>query len=290
MLRAYFARLPLTDRVTHWWDLWASLAYGFFSGGCLTFLSIAARRAGVSDAGMALMLTMPYVGMLSGILLGHLAERHGPMPFYLWPTLASRASLLALPLVKGPIGFLAVAAAFHLLANLGGPAYASMMRSNFSDEHRGRLMGNVRVLIVVVAAGTSWAAGAVLERWPGSWHWLFAGASAVGIVALLFFARIRPRRWIPAGRPPAGLPAGRPGLRACQILRRDGAFLVPGHRVRAVLPRCRRARADPLVDERHCCGDSPRARHRGVAGHAAATCPPGPKRFDPVACSRPSWR
>jgi MFS family permease len=227
MLRSYFSRLPLTDRVTHWWDLWAGLATGVFNGGCIAFLSVAARRAGVSDAGMALMLTMPYLGALSGILLGHLADRYGPMPFYLWPTMASRAALLALALVKGPAGFLAAASAFHLLANLGTPSYAALMRSNFSDEHRGRLMGNVRVLIVVVAAGTSWAAGAVLERWPGSWHWLFAGASAVGIVALLFFARIRPRRWIPAGRPPAGLPAGRPGLRASLgALRRDGAFLV----------------------------------------------------------------
>ncbi|MCX7030059.1 MAG: hypothetical protein NTU62_08060 [Spirochaetes bacterium] len=92
MLRAYFSRLPLTDRVTHWWDLWAGLATGFFNGGCIAFLSIAARRVGVSDAGMALMLTMPYVGALSGILLGHLADRYGPMPFYLWPTLASRCS------------------------------------------------------------------------------------------------------------------------------------------------------------------------------------------------------
>ncbi len=226
MLRAYFARLPLTDRVTHWWDLWASLAYGFFSGGCLTFLSIAARRAGVSDAGMALMLTMPYVGMLSGILLGHLAERHGPMPFYLWPTLASRASLLALPLVKGPIGFLAVAAAFHLLANLGGPAYASMMRSNFSDEHRGRLMGNVRVLIVIVAGVTSWVAGAALERWAEAWRWLFAGAAAIGMVATLLFARIRPRRAGPP-RPPAIRPPAAVGLvDSLGLLRRDRGYLV----------------------------------------------------------------
>ena len=226
MLRSYFSRLPLTDRVTHWWDLWAGLTTGIFQGGCLVFLSVAARRVGISDAGMALMLTMPYVGALSGILLGHLADRYGPMPFYLWPTLASRAALLALALVKGPNGFLAVASAFHLLANLGSPSYASMMRSNFSDEHRGRLMGNVRVLIVTVAAGTSWAAGAALERWPDSWHWLFAGAAAVGIVAMLFFARIKPRRWVPVGSPAAG-PLSRPSLGASLgALRRDGTFLV----------------------------------------------------------------
>jgi predicted MFS family arabinose efflux permease len=225
MLRAYFSRLPLTDRVTHWWDLWAGLAYGVFSGGCLVFLSVAARRVGVSDVGMAVMLTMPYVGMLSGVLLGHLADRHGPMPFYLWPTLASRTVLLALPLVNGPAGFLAVASAFNLLANMASPAYASIMRSNFSDEHRGRLMGNVRVLIVVVAAAASWVAGAVLERWPDGWRWLFAAAAAVGIVATLFFSRIRPRHGVPAAGP-AGGPRRRPGLVASLgALRRDGAFL-----------------------------------------------------------------
>jgi predicted MFS family arabinose efflux permease len=225
MLRAYFSRLPLTDRVTHWWDLWASLAYGFFSGGCLTFLSIAARRVGVSGAGMALMLTMPYVGALSGILLGHLAERHGPMPFYLWPTLASRVALLALPLAKGPGGFLAVASAFHLLANLGSPSYASMMRSNFSDERRGRLMGNARVLIVAVAAGTSWAAGAALERWPDAWRWLFAAAAGIGIVSTLLFGRIRPRRWVPVGKPASGPPARASLGASLGGLRHDGAFV-----------------------------------------------------------------
>jgi hypothetical protein len=229
MPSAYFSSLPLTDRVTHWWDLWSGLATGFFNGGCIAFLSIAARRVGMSDAGMALMLTMPYVGALSGILLGHLAERHGPMPFYLWPTLASRAVLLVLPFARGPDGFLAAASAFHLLANLGSPSYASVMRSNFSDEHRGRLMGNVRVLVVLVAAGTSWAAGAVLERWPEAWRWLFAGAAAVGIVATLFFSRIRPRRRLPSGPPIGRLshgPRGRPGLIvSLGELRRDGPFL-----------------------------------------------------------------
>ena len=225
MLRSYFSRLPLTDRVTHWWDLWAGLTTGIFQGGCLVFLSVAARRVGISDAGMALMLTMPYVGMLSGVLLGHLAERHGPMPFYLWPTLASRAVLLSLPLVKGPSGFLAVASAFHLLASMGSPAYASVMRSNFSDEHRGRLMGNVRVLLVIVAAAVSWAAGAALERWQDSWRWMFAGAAAVGVVAALLFSRIRPRRWGPAASGP-GRRVGRRGLAASLgELRRDGPFL-----------------------------------------------------------------
>jgi len=228
MLRSYFSRLPLTDRVTHWWDLWSGLATGVFNGGCIALLSIAARRVGVSDAGMAFMLTMPYVGNLSGILLGHLAARYGPMPFYLWPTLASRAVLLALPLVRGPAGFLAAASAFHLLANLGSPSYASVMRSNFSDEHRGRLMGNVRVLVVLVAAATSWAAGAALERWPDGWRWLFAGAAAVGVVAALLFARIRPRRR-PARRPRPAAPAvaaREPGLAASLgALRKDGALI-----------------------------------------------------------------
>jgi MFS family permease len=229
MLRAYFSRLPLTDRVTHWWDLWSGLATGIFNGGCIAFLSIAARRVGMSDAGMALMLTMPYVGALSGILLGHLAERYGPMPFYLWPTLMSRAVLLVLPFARGPDGYLAVASAFHLLANLGSPAYASVMRSNFSDEHRGRLMGNVRVLVVLVAAGASWAAGAALERWPDAWRWMFAGAAAVGIVATLLFSRIKPRHRLPTGRPigrPLHDPPARPGLVASLgELRQDRPFL-----------------------------------------------------------------
>jgi hypothetical protein len=219
MLRTYFARLPLTDRITHWWDLWSALCMGVFSGGCLTFLSVAARRSGVSDAGMAFMLTMPYVGMLSGVLLGHLADRHGPMPFFTWPTAASRAVLLALPFTAGPAGFLAFASAHHLLGNLGGPSYASLMRSNFSEHHRARLMGNVRILVVVVTGLVSWGAGALLETRAEAWRWVFGAATVVGLLAVVFFSRIKARRATSAA-------AGTPGLAAAlRVLRGNGAFL-----------------------------------------------------------------
>lgn len=219
MLRSYFARLPLTDRVTHWWDLWSALCLGVFGGGCLTFLSVAARRSGVSDAGMAFMLTMPYAGMLSGVLLGHLADRHGPMPFFAWPAAASRAVLLALPFTGGAAGFLAFASAYHLLGNLGGPSYASLMRSNFSERHRARLMGNARILVVVVTGLVSWAAGAVLETRADAWRWVFGAATGVGLLAVVFFSRIKARR------PPLAAPRA-PGLAAALgVLRRNGAFL-----------------------------------------------------------------
>ncbi len=194
MLKSYFARLPLTDRITFAKDLSAGVCYGAFAGLALPLVSIVARRIGMSPAGITAMVTMQFVGALFGVLFGHLADRRAKMPFVLWPSLLARALIGLLAFAQTPVFYLVIVSVFNLLINLGGPAYSSIMRTNYSDAHRGRLMGNIRIVIMAVSTVMSACAGILLDVDEAMVRWLFLAASVFGMMSALIFARIRVRR------------------------------------------------------------------------------------------------
>jgi MFS family permease len=219
--RDYIARLPLTDRVTFVRDMQSSVLYGVFSGLALPLITIVARRIGMSAAGITLMVTMPYVGSLFGIFFGHLADTRAAMPLVAVPTCIARASIFLLAFVRTPAGYLAAVSVFYLLSNVTGPAYSSIMLTNYSNANRSRLMSNTRVMVVAVSTLFSAAAGMVLARDERAVHWMFAVASACGVASTLVFSRIRVRR-----RPAAQGTAPVSFLRAMRVVRKDAPFMV----------------------------------------------------------------
>lgn len=221
MLKSYFARLPLTDRITFAKELWAAVCYGAFAGLALPLVSVVARRIGMSPAGITAMLTMQFVGALFGVLLGHLADSRAKMPFVLWPSLAARGLIGLLAFARTPVPFLIVVSLFNLLVNVGGPAYSSIMRTNYSDAHRGRLMGNIRIVIMTVSTVLSACAGFLLEANESLVRWLFLAAAVFGMMSALIFARIRVRR-----EPALSAPAPESFVGAFRIVARNGPFLM----------------------------------------------------------------
>jgi MFS family permease len=222
MLKGYFSRLPLTDRVTFSRELVSGSLYGVYTGIALPLIPIVARRIGMSAAGITAMMTMQFVGALFGVLFGHLADRREKMPFVFWPGVVSRGMIALLALARTPVSFLIVVSGFNLLVNLGAPAYSSIMRSNYSNINRGRLMGNIRILIVAISAAVSTVAGLLLARNEGAVIWLFVAASGFGVLSSLAFARIKVRREpMPAGERPVG------GFRSSfQAVRRNTPFVL----------------------------------------------------------------
>jgi MFS family permease len=171
-----------------------------------------ARRIGMSTAAITLMVTMQFVGALFGVILGHAAARRAKMPFVVWPGVAARGLIGLLAFARTPIPFLVIACAFNLLVNVGGPAYASIMLTNYSNANRGRLMGNIRILITMVSAICSSAAGFVLVRNEDVVRWLFLVAAVFGVLSSLTFGTIKVRREPELPPEPSGRPAGS-GLR-----------------------------------------------------------------------------
>jgi hypothetical protein len=194
MLKRYLARLPLTDRITFFFDFWGGLCYGAFNGLAFPLIPIVARKIGMGSTAIAAMLTMQFVGALFGMHLGYLADRGKKMPFVVWPGVVSRALLVPLAFVRGPAGFFVIASLFYLGVNLGSPAYASIMRSNYSDANRGKLMGDIRLALMLVSALCSMAAAALLDIRGDALRWLFSLAAAFGVLSSLVFSRIKVRR------------------------------------------------------------------------------------------------
>jgi len=77
---------------------------------------------------------------------------------------------------------------------LTAPAYAAIMRSNYSERNRGLLMGNSRVVVMVSSALFSYLSGWALDLLPGGYRWIFPLGALAGASAWIVFGRIRVRR------------------------------------------------------------------------------------------------
>lgn len=221
-LKEYLSRLPLTDRITFVIEAWSAVTFGVFSGLALPLISIVARRIGMSPAGITAMVTMQFIGALFGIFFGHLADTRAKMPLAVWPPLIGRASLVFLAFARTPGFYLVVVSLFNLLSNVSSPAYSSIMRTNYSDANRGRLMGNIRIVIVAVSTLCSALAGILLARNENCVHWLFAIAAVFGVASSIIFGRIKVRRG-------PGIPQGTGTVsfaRSARIVRRNVPFML----------------------------------------------------------------
>ncbi|MFC3345778.1 hypothetical protein ACFOHW_25760 [Paenibacillus abyssi] len=80
-----------------------------------------------------------------------------------------------------------VALFFHLLMGVQAPAYASLITRLYPPEHRGKLMGNARVLMGLLMIPTAFAIGSWTDASGPTGPLLFAAAT--GIISILVFSR-----------------------------------------------------------------------------------------------------
>ena len=193
--KPYFDQFPLTDRVTHYREIWAAFLVGIFMGAALSLVPIIARRIGVSATGMTVMLSMPFVGNLFSLYFGHhIQKRRDKMPFVFWPGVTSRLLVVLVAFFSTPGPFLIIMSAYYLISTIPAPAYASIMRTNYSDPHRGKIMSNIRIIRTAMSAGFAYLVGHLLESNPEAYRWILPVAGLIGIGGSIFFRKIRIRR------------------------------------------------------------------------------------------------
>jgi hypothetical protein len=205
VFRKFLAKLPLTDRITFFRELQAAAAWGLYSGLALSLLSIIGRRIGVSTGGLALMLSMPFAGAFGSFFTGHLAARRRKMPFVFWPNLAASLVLMLAAFARRPAFYVAVVSAWYVLNGLSGPAYASIVRANYGEADRGRLMGYLRIVITSLVAVFSFVAGQVLDLHPDAYRVLLPVGALFGTANAFLFRRIRVRADFTRGLPSGGV-------------------------------------------------------------------------------------
>jgi hypothetical protein len=217
----YFDQFPLTDRITHYYELLAALFIGVFLGAGLSLVSIIARRIGMSSTGMTVMLSMPFVGNLFSLYFGHhVQKRRNKMAFVFWPGITGRLVVALVVFARTPGTFLVVMSVYYLLSTIPGPAYASIMRTNYSDANRSRLMSTNRVVRTIVSALAAYGAGALLDLHPDAYRWIIPASALIGMIGSLLFRRIRVRREQSTQAPPVSFRS------ALRVIRGDRPFLI----------------------------------------------------------------
>ncbi len=192
-LSRFLSRYSSEDRLTLSFDMPAAACVGVFNGLAVTFAGIIGRKIGLDSQMLAVLAISAYVGLFLNLWIGHLSSKGHVEAWVLIPGLVSRF-LVAFALIGvSPWFYLGIMSVFNVVTNLSGPAYTSIMRTNYSDRHRGELMGYVRVILQVTTALSAAFAGWLMEVVPGSQHWLFPIASAFGIASSLLFFRVKVR-------------------------------------------------------------------------------------------------
>ncbi len=147
-----FSAPPANVRRTWNLDLTASL----LAAGVICLLemgpAIAKKGYNASDLELAILTSGRSFGMLLAFLAAHLAQRYSPVSILYRLQVATSICLIPLFFVRPHLSFVFVA--LHVGANifwsLGIPARVTIYRANFPTHERGRLVGRVRQLQLVV--------------------------------------------------------------------------------------------------------------------------------------------
>ncbi|MBI4948820.1 MAG: MFS transporter [Deltaproteobacteria bacterium] len=210
--------MPAHVRHTFYYDLRSGLLIGVFGGLLMPFIPIIGRKIGASDFQVALLAASPYIANTFTLLWTEDVFGRGRVWYVVWPGVLGRLILLGMFYVTAPLWYTVVIFAYMIVTAIPFPSYASIMKTNYPDEHRGKLMAYVRVGIAVSWVAASALAGWVLEKDTYNFRYIFPVAAVFGALSALQFRSIRVRREKREREPFAG-----PG----HLLRplKDGAFL-----------------------------------------------------------------
>ena len=112
--------------------------------------------------------------------------------------------------------------AWYIFNGLSGPAYAAIVRANYGEAERGRLLGYLRIVITSLVAVFSFVAGQVLDLHPDAYRVLLPVGALFGTANAFLFRRIRVRAEAARGLPGGGM---RPGSMLSRVLR-DRSFIL----------------------------------------------------------------
>ena len=205
-LKKYLASYSLSDRATIVYDGRAAACIGVFNGLALPLIGVIGRKMGMSPAMLALLMMSQFVGLILNLWFGHLSRSGNLVAYVFWPSAIARFSVALVAFVASPAAFLVLMSFYFIVSNFGGPAYSSLMRSNYSDAGRARAMGHIRILIQTVSALGAAFAGAFLQVFPEGYRVIFPIAAAGGIGSSILFTKVRPRKAPAAKVAPAARP------------------------------------------------------------------------------------
>lgn len=216
----FFAnRVPPVAREAYKKDAASGMLGAVMVGLTFPFFGVIARDTlKASDFEIGLLTVSPVAGYLLSLVWANMMEGRPKMPFAVWSWVAGRVLFLLAALVVTPGWFVAMVAAFWLLASMSGPAYAALMKEMYPDSDRAKIMGYARVCTLGVLAIVTVIAGPLLKGY--NYRWIFPVAALFGLAAAWSFNRI------PTARETTGSRSSFPAFMwsSVRILAEDGGF------------------------------------------------------------------
>lgn len=193
-MRFSIKKLPMHVRHTFYYDLRSAFLFGIFGGLFFPFMAIVGRKIGATELQIAFLVSAPYVANAFALLWTEDILGKGRVWYVVWPNAAGRALLLCMFFVVSPFWYTFIIFAYMLVTAIPFPSYASVMKANYPDELRGRLMSYVRVFIAVFWIISSAVGGLFLQKDTSRYKYLFPLAAAFGVLSALEFRHIKVRR------------------------------------------------------------------------------------------------
>ncbi|MCC6731390.1 MAG: MFS transporter [Chthonomonadales bacterium] len=182
--------LPARTRVAWGWDMATGLLAGAYMGCIWTFVGRVARAdLRASDAQMGWIAAAPALGYLFATVWARQMEGRAKLPFVYWTWLAARGLFMLAPLVRTREQLAVLVCLSPFVFSVSTPAYTSVMKDIYPDDHRGRLMSVVRIGMSVVTLVCSLMMGRLLDAGL-NWRVAFAFGGACGALSALTFSRI----------------------------------------------------------------------------------------------------
>jgi MFS family permease len=171
------------------WDLIGAALFSLFNVVFNQFYVPISIRHGATEFQVGLLSAAPAIGLLFSPLWAGIVERGNPKPFVVWPQLVARALIIVPAFYTAPWVFVSVALCFQLLMGVQAPAYAAVITQIYPPALRGRLMGNVRVVMGMLMIPMAYVVGLWVDT-RGSSE-MFIAASFLGLLSILCFQRVK---------------------------------------------------------------------------------------------------
>lgn len=185
--------LPLSVRHTFYHDLRAAMYAGVFGGCLFPFMSIVGRKIGATEFQIALLVSAPYVANAFSLFWTEDMFGKGRVWYVVWPWAVGRALLFGMFVVVSPFWYTLLIYVYMIVTAIPFPSYAAIMKTNYPDDLRGRLMSYVRVGHAVFWVGASAGAGFILDLDTDYYRYVFPFAALFGVLSALRFRHIRVR-------------------------------------------------------------------------------------------------
>jgi MFS family permease len=187
--RRLIGGFPESIRINLRIEALASIAFGIFYAGAISFLPVVLRRLGASSELLALYVAQTYAGSVLASFSVMLMRGRRPKTFAVAFWLVGRSLFLFAAFIAQAGWLLALTALFWLFEAFPGPAYSRIMQEIYPNPYRGRALGIVRVGMVLAMIAATPVAGWALDRFGHQAILPICGL--FGVASTLLFSRVR---------------------------------------------------------------------------------------------------